>query len=482
MKNKKSTSWWFFLYKKLRKYTIDFYRHFLMASPYIYNPFFRVAVFKLVVSTIIFRFTIIFKKIFPKLYFFLKSKKKLRDKIKKVTELKIKLGRKKNFFSHVFDEYVDKKKQKKKIIYIDVSKFRNVDFNSGIQRVLINLVKEFKKNINHKNFQLSFCYFPRVRPNPCLAEYDIKQKKTLRFFVPKKNDLVFFVDFDTDTIDQNKDLIYFLQSKKIKFAAIIYDLLPYTNPEWFPVYNYKRIYAKWIDVILKFDCVFTISKTVKSKLIKNFKPRKINHIFPIRLGANFKKKRNLLKIINRPNKKINQKRKIKFLMVGTLEPRKGHVSILKAFNVLINKYKSNVSLDIVGNLGWNYDKVLNILKQSKYSNYVSFHKSISDKELQNFYLQSDALIAASYDEGFGLPIVEAFYNNIKVIARDIEIFREVGKNKIFYFPKNSNPHDLANYLNQWIKKNSKTQPGYGKINFNTWENTSNQILSKISKL
>ena len=232
MKNKKSTSWWFFLYKKLRfflykklrfflyknkklrKYTIDFYRHFLI-SFYIY-PFLRVAIFKLFVSTIIFRFTIIFKKIFPKLYFFLKSKKKLRDKIKKVTELKIKLGRKKIFFSQVYNQYVDEKREKKKVIYIDVSKFRAVDFNSGIQRVLINLVKEFKKSLKYKNCKLSFCYFPRVRPNPCLAEYDIKQKKTLRFFVPKKNDLVFFVDFDTDTIDQNKDLIYFLQSKKIE--------------------------------------------------------------------------------------------------------------------------------------------------------------------------------------------------------------------------------------------------------------------------
>ena len=481
MKNKKFSSWWFSLCKKFRKYTIDFYHHFLMESSYIYNPLFRVAVFKFVVSMIIFKFTIIFKNLLPSLYFYLKSNKKLRNKIHKIVELKIKLGRKKLFFSQVYNEYVDKKR-KKKVIYIDVSKFRAVDFNTGIQRVLINIVKEFKKSLKYKNCKLSFCYFPRVRPNAHLAEYDIKQNKTLRLFVPKKNDLVFFIDFDTDTIDHNKDLIHFLQSKQIKFAAIVYDLLPYTNPEWFPVNNYKRIYTKWVDVILKFDCVFTISKTVKLKLIKNFKLRYTNHIVPIKLGANFKKKRNLLKIINRPDKKNNQERKIKFLMVGTLEPRKGHLSIIKAFSILIYKYKSNVSLDIVGNLGWNYNKILGMLKQSKYSNYISFHKSVNDEKLQIFYQQSDALIAASYDEGFGLPIVEAFYNNIKVIARDIGVFREVGKNKVYYFPKNPNSHALANYFDQWIKKNSKTLPKYGKMNFTTWENTSNQILKKILKV
>ena len=59
------------------------------------------------------------------------------------------------------------------------------------------------------------------------------------------------------------DLIAFLKTKKIKFAAMVYDLLPFTNPRWFPVTRYKKIYAKWFDTISKLDCVFTISKTVK---------------------------------------------------------------------------------------------------------------------------------------------------------------------------------------------------------------------------
>jgi glycosyltransferase involved in cell wall biosynthesis len=49
----------------------------------------------------------------------------------------------------------------------------------------------------------------------------------------------------------------------------------------------------------------------------------------------------------------------------------------------------------------------------------------SDEELQRLYASCDALIAASYMEGFGLPIVEAAEYGKPVIASDIPVFREV---------------------------------------------------------
>lgn len=473
-----------FLLKKIRKYTIDFYRHyilhglfeFFLFSPYIHNRFFRIALFKLFISTIIYKMTVLFKKLCPNFYLFLKKKKKLKNKIKKLTHLEIKVVNEENFFSHVFEEFLDQNPRKKRTIYIDVSLYRAIDKITGIQRVLTNLIKEFKKSSKYKNFHLSYCYFPSVEPNPCLAEYNLQSKRTTRYFMPRKDDLIFFLDFDTHNINKNKDLIFFLQTKKVKFAAIVYDLLPYTNPEWFPVTYYKKVYFKWFNIIKKLDYVFTISETVKLKLIKNFRLRKTNHINPIMLGANFKKKRNPLKVVN---KKIKKESKIKFLMVGTLEPRKGHMNILKAFKILVVKYKVNASLDIVGNLGWDYDNILNFFDKNEYIDSIHYHDSVDDVRLEQFYSQSDALIAGSYDEGLGLPIIEAFYNNIKVIARDIEVFREVGKNKVYYFPKNSTPQQLAAYINKWINNDLKSSSNYRSMNFTTWKNTSDQILKKI---
>jgi hypothetical protein len=50
---------------------------------------------------------------------------------------------------------------------------------------------------------------------------------------------------------------------------------------------------------------------------------------------------------------------------------------------------------------------------------------VDDEALQDLYAESDALIAASFAEGFGLPIVEARHLGKPVIASDIPVFREI---------------------------------------------------------
>ena len=239
---------------------------------------------------------------------------------------------------------------------------------------------------------------------------------------------------------------------------MVYDILPYTNAWWFPVSNYRRIYYQWVRIILKLDLVFTISKTVKLKIKREFRLRNTDHIIPIKLGANFKKKIEYPKITSKKNKKPKQNEEVRFLMVGTLEPRKGHLNVLEGFAHLVDKLKINARLDIVGNLGWDYDKILKFLNSSElYETKIFLHTSVNDKQLQYFY-------------------------NKKVIARNIEVFREVGKNKVFYFPKNSSPKILARFLKKWINKNYKKSTNYGKINFTTWSQTSQEIEKKLLKL
>jgi glycosyltransferase involved in cell wall biosynthesis len=59
------------------------------------------------------------------------------------------------------------------------------------------------------------------------------------------------------------------------------------------------------------------------------------------------------------------------------------------------------------------------------------------------------LIAASYDEGFGLPLIEAAHYGLPILARDIPVFREVAGNHATYFV-NGSATDLAAGINQWL--------------------------------
>ncbi|HEY0246705.1 MAG TPA: glycosyltransferase family 1 protein [Gryllotalpicola sp.] len=55
-----------------------------------------------------------------------------------------------------------------------------------------------------------------------------------------------------------------------------------------------------------------------------------------------------------------------------------------------------------------------------------FHDGASDAEYEAALLSAHALVTTSWDEGFGIPVLEAMRVGTPVVASDIPIFREVG--------------------------------------------------------
>jgi glycosyltransferase involved in cell wall biosynthesis len=130
-----------------------------------------------------------------------------------------------------------------------------------------------------------------------------------------------------------------------------------------------------------------------------------------------------------------------FLMVGTLEPRKGYRQILDAFTLLWRE-NENVNLLIVGKIGWNIHDVADIIsKHPELNKRLFWLKGISDEYLEKIYAASTCLIAASEGEGFGLPIIESAQHGIPVMLRDIPVFREVAGDAAFYFGGAAAPKD-----------------------------------------
>ncbi|GAB3796615.1 glycosyltransferase family 1 protein [Humibacter antri] len=61
-----------------------------------------------------------------------------------------------------------------------------------------------------------------------------------------------------------------------------------------------------------------------------------------------------------------------------------------------------------------------------------FHDGASDEEYFATLLQSTALVTASHDEGFGIPVVEAMRVGTPAVVSDIPIFREIGADAALY--------------------------------------------------
>ena len=138
-----------------------------------------------------------------------------------------------------------------------------------------------------------------------------------------------------------------------------------------------------------------------------------------------------------------------FLMVGTLEPRKGHALVLDAFEQL---WRDGLELNlvIIGKQGWMVDELVERLRSHpQRGERLLWLQGVSDEQLEVIYARSHCLIAASEGEGFGLPLVEAAARGLPIVARDIPVFREVAADHAHYF-NGASQECLAGELRAWL--------------------------------
>jgi len=212
--------------------------------------------------------------------------------------------------------------------------------------------------------------------------------------------------------------------KGTEIASCLYDTVPLRNSA-FCHSGMPPMFAAWFKSALKYSTSFVcISQAVADELynllraIEFPRPMKIGYWH---LGADFRAAPDAIPQLSKQQKSPS------FLMVGTLEPRKGYGVVLDAFDELW-KNGFDAQLAIVGKLGWGSDHIADrIQKHPERNSRLHWYGAVSDAELQNLYAECDVLIAASFAEGFGLPIVEARRFGKPIIASDIPVFREVAK-------------------------------------------------------
>ena len=104
---------------------------------------------------------------------------------------------------------------------------------------------------------------------------------------------------------------------------------------------------------------------------------------------------------------------------------------------------------------------------------------VTDEELEKIYASSSCLIAASVDEGFGLPLIEAAQFKVPIIARDIPVFREVGGRHVTYF-RGDMGEDLATAVLAWLAlyKTGSHQRS-DEMPWLTWRESTKQLLANL---
>ncbi len=392
----------------------------------------------------------------------------------------------------VADTFAPPRKNK---IFLDVSTIASVDHRSGIQRVTRAIFMELLKfppagydvdlvytGSDDLNFYVANAFMKKSLIFPPSGEHHSPQDDYVNF---KSGDILIYLDLNPGFAIAHKAYNVRLRAKGVGVYHVVYDIIPLLRPETFwPELCIE--FGAWLEAVSMADGALCISASVAAELetyITRFGEKRDDpfKIGWFHLGADI---HNSVPTTGLPSDfddiigKIN--RHTTFMMVGTLEPRKGHRQVLAAFDQLWASGE-NVVLVIFGRLGWLMDDFATTLKDhEEYGGRLLWITGGSDEYLDQLYKNCDCLIAASDAEGFGLPLIEAAQYGIPVIARAIPVFQEVAGAHAFYFDDSTDPRVIADAVVAWgALKAADKHPKSTDMPWLTWGESAAQLFDVI---
>lgn len=130
------------------------------------------------------------------------------------------------------------------------------------------------------------------------------------------------------------------------------------------------------------------------------------------------------------------------LAVGTIEPRKNLINLIKAFNLLVSEGKFKGQLVIIGMKGWMEDGIGRLIEEFRLDSSICLLGYVNDAALRYFYNKAEVFVFPSLYEGFGFPIVEAFSCGAPVVTSNVSACPEIAGNAALTVdPKD--PHKIA---------------------------------------
>lgn len=363
-----------------------------------------------------------------------------------------------------------------KRIFVDISAIVRNDLKTGIERVVRTVLNEL---IMHPpgTYRVEPVYMDqnemgkwrfRYARNYYLRQLGVKD---VEFddaeVVPQQGDILYCLDLYWHGVveGQKQHLFDLWKVKGAKVVFTVYDLLPIIFPQVFPP-GADSGFWEWLAAAMKAaDGITCISKVVTANVtfwLQENDPESLARIkiADANLNVDIESSSPTRGIPDYATDVFDKIRdRLTFLMVGTIEPRKGHLQMISAMEILWEKGYP-VSLIIVGHEGWKAlepsqrrtipEIVDRIRNHPRLNRELFWLEGISDEFLKEVYSRSNALVSASIGEGFGLPLIEAAQYGVPIIARDLPIFWEVAEGGAFYF-HGETPEELAGSLEKWME-------------------------------
>jgi len=272
-----------------------------------------------------------------------------------------------------------------------------------------------------------------------------------------------------------------LRAMGISTYAVVHDILPLQMPQYFEEKTAREFRSYLNGIIVDYDGVLAVSRAVADDLtayLAEYPNLSPDH--ELRIGF-FHHGMDALSMDGQDGEVSPVIEEIfdcqTFLMVGTIEPRKGHEYVLNTFEKLWSK-GSNAQLCMVGHMGWNMDRFIQRVKQhEEYGKKLFFLEAAPDNVLCYAYRHAVALIQASAGEGFGLPLIEAGCYSLPVLCSDIPVFHEVAGDNVAYFKRDTD--ELEQLICAVMSKDRAIIKDSSKIERTHWQDSARKVANMI---
>lgn len=358
-------------------------------------------------------------------------------------------------------------------VYVDISVIQQQDAGTGIQRVVRSI----------------FEHLPTFLPSSARLEPVIVRRRRDGYVTLDGKPLrgrpgaIFFgLDFATDSIFRYRHTLAQFRKDGGHLWFVVHDTLPISHPDWFTAASCVR-YRRWIRVCASladgFLCVSgSVADAMRNLLVQRFGLKKLPELHCISLGSDISGELPLAeaaKLSAEVGLDLPQLGNAA-IIVGTLEPRKGHAQILDAFEHLWRS-GDQIPLILIGRRGWGTDELQRrIPAHDQFGRLLFWLEDVHDAGLRFAYEHCRMTIVPSFGEGYGLPLDEALAMGSPVLARDIPVFRRHVRPDLAYFPEFTSPDFIAEAIRSFHATATRSADR-GRLP--TWDDTAREVLVHI---
>jgi glycosyltransferase involved in cell wall biosynthesis len=381
------------------------------------------------------------------------------------------------------------RRTKTRQLLVDISELVRRDAKSGIQRVVRSIL-----------MQLLMEPPAGYRVEPVYSEpgnrYRYARHFTARFLGlgslsladdvvdAEAGDILLGIDLALEEVPANIKQYRTMRDKGVAVYFVVYDLLPLILADHFPPHAYG-LFSRWLETLATVgNGALCISRSVADELLDHldaFRPKRSDafRIGYFHLGADIDSSIPTIGISAQEASDLSILSGMRvLLMVGTIEPRKGHAQVLDAFDELCSR-NSEVALALVGKPGWMTNSLADRIRSHPQAGKRLFwFEGASDELLARLYAVAQALLVPSKGEGFGLPLIEAAQHGLPIICRDLPVFREIAGDGATYFSGSSGA-DLAEVIERWMALRPQEIPSSANIPRITWRQSKDQLVELL---